>query len=228
MKKALWIVASLALLSLLGGCFVRGSLGVPTVHASIGVPPPPTVVATINAPPPPTIVGTFTPPQPVLIGSVQTYTPTCNPSAQEVLNGIDDNCNGMVDEGFVGTGTLQIALSWGSTADLDLHVVDPYGFEINYMDGHRSSNTGGMLDRDDQGACYVEDDPIVTDNSENVFWQGEPPVGHYSVRVHSYDACNSYGATTFVLTVTAGGQIVGAYQYSVNPEEEVEVIAFDL
>ena len=115
-----------------------------------------------------------------------------------------------------------------ATADLDLHVVDPYGFEINYMDGHRTSNTGGTLDRDDQGACYTEEDPIVTDNSENVYWQGDPPAGHYSVRVHSYDGCNSYGATTFVLTVTAGGQIVGAYQYSVNPEEEVEVIAFDL
>ena len=228
MKKAVWILAPLALFALSGGCVVRGYAGVPTVHATIGTPPPPRVVATVGTPPPPTIVGTVTPPQPVLIGQVQTYTPTCNPAAQEVLNGIDDNCNGMVDEGFVGTGNLQIALSWDTTADLDLHVTDPYGFEINYMEGHRTSNSGGQLDRDDQGACYTEEDPIVTNNSENVFWSGDLPAGHYSVRVHSYDGCGSYGTTNFILTVTAQGQIVGAYQYAVNPEEEVEVIAFDL
>ncbi|MBI5499533.1 MAG: putative metal-binding motif-containing protein [Deltaproteobacteria bacterium] len=226
MKKAVWIVALVALPGLFGGCFVRGYATVPTVEAHVVAPPPPTIVGSVSVstPPPPTIVGTLSP---VVVGTAQAYTTTCNPNAAEVLNGIDDNCNGMVDEGFVGTGTLQFALSWASTADLDLHVFDPHGFEIDYEDGQRASPSGGQLDRDDRGACYTEEDPIVTDNSENVYWAGNPPGGHYSVHVHNYDACNSYGATTFVLTVLMGGE-AQAFQATVQPGEDTEVISFDL
>ena len=226
MKKAVWIVALVALPALLGSCLIRGYATVPTVQAQVVVPPPPTVVgtATIVGPPPPTIVGTL---NPVVVGTAQTYTASCNPNAPEVLNGIDDNCNGMVDEGYVGTGTLQFALSWSTTADLDLHVYDPNGFEIDYEDGKRMSPSGGQLDRDDRGACYTEEDPIVTDNSENVFWAGNPPGGHYSVHVQNYDACNTPGPTTFVLTVLMGGE-AQAFQATVQPGDDTEVISFDL
>ena len=50
----------------------------------------------------------------------------------------------------VGTGDVQVTLSWDTDSDVDLHVVDPSGEEIFY--GNRESASGGMLDLD-SNAC---------------------------------------------------------------------------
>jgi hypothetical protein len=222
MKKAALFAVVLATFALLGGCYVTGRAMVPTVHAQVVAPPPPTVVGTVqvNGPPPPTIVGTVTPPRPVYIGGATVLASTCSPNAPEVLNGIDDNCNGLIDEGFVGTGNLQITLGWNTPADLDLYVDDPTGTTISYS--NTQSPSGGFLDRDARGAC------TDSQTGENVFWSGTPPAGHYAIRVNYYSPCESAGPTTFVLSVSYAGQIVGAYQFTISPEETVEVASFDL
>src|SRR5580704_2974653 len=53
---------------------------------------------------------------------------SCTPTGPELcFNAIDDNCNGVIDEGCgVGTGVLQFAIAWGDEgADVDLSVTDP-------------------------------------------------------------------------------------------------------
>jgi len=221
MKKVALFAMALATLALLGGCYITGRAAVPTVQAQIVAPPPPTVVGAVQVgTPTTTFVASVTPPRPTVIAGVQVLGSSCTPGAAEVLNGIDDNCNGLIDEGFVGTGNLQITLGWNTPADLDMYVIDPAGFEISYQ--QTQSPTGGYLDRDARGAC--------TDGEvgENVFWSGTPPPGHYTVRVNYYSSCDAAGPTTFSLSVSYAGQIVGAYQYTITPEQTVDVVSFDL
>jgi len=225
MKKGLWLVlAILAALALFGGCYITGRAAVPTVHATVTTPPPPTVVGTVSTPAV-AVGGTYAPPRPVLVTGVTTMTAACNPNAQEVLNGLDDNCNGQIDEGWVGSGSLQITLGWNTPADIDLYVVDPSGTEIFY--NNKVSPTGGQLDRDDRGLCLNEDGS-PTDNVENVFWNAQPPAGHYVVRVNYYGNCDSAGPTPITVSIAYGGALVGAYQYTLSDQETVEIASFDL
>src|SRR5688572_5060517 len=46
----------------------------------------------------------------------------------------------------VGAGDIQVTATWDTEADVDLHVVDPSGFEIYWADRHAPS--GGELDLD--------------------------------------------------------------------------------
>ncbi len=218
MKKSVVVLAFPVAVLLAAGCIVRG-------HAGLHIPPPPTASITVGAhagPPPPAVVhATIAVPRPVMAANVQVIQRACTPGAPEVLNGIDDNCNGLIDEGWVQGGNLQITLGWSSGADLDLYVVDPGGEEIYY--GNDSSASGGALDRDARGAC--------TDGQtgENVYWSGSPPGGHYIVRVNYFESssCN-VGPTAFVVSVSFNGEIIGAYQYTIGFGETVDVLQFDL
>ncbi|MBN1773509.1 MAG: hypothetical protein JXB32_19765 [Deltaproteobacteria bacterium] len=217
MKKGLWMVlAVLAALALFGGCYITGRAAVPTVHATVSTPPPPTVVVGGTA----SVSGTYVAPRPVLVSGVTTITAACDPNAPEVLNGLDDNCNGQIDEGWVGSGNLQITLGWSTPADIDLYVVDPSGTEISYM--QTQSPTGGFLDRDARGACTNGE--VV----ENVYWNGQPPAGHYVIRVNYYSNCDAAGPTPITVSISYGGQIVGAYQYTIGDGQTVEIASFDL
>ena len=51
----------------------------------------------------------------------------------------------------VKTGDIQVSISWDVDNDIDLHVVDPNGFEIYY--GDEVSPEGGELDLDSNAAC---------------------------------------------------------------------------
>lgn len=100
----------------------------------------------------------------------------------------------------VGTGDVQINVTWDSKADLDLHVVDPTQQEI-YWAG-RTSTTGGMLDLDSNAACAT-DGP----RAENVFWASGliAPRGEYQVRVDQWSNCGA-PLTNYVVTVNARGK----------------------
>jgi hypothetical protein len=225
MRKAAWVVMFVLVVLSASGCFFRAG-------GSLAVPTPPSATVTVGAavaPPPPVVVGaqsnvihaTVVAPTPTFAANVQVLGTTCNPGAAEVLNGIDDNCNGQIDEGWVQSGTLQITLGWATGADLDLYVVEPNGNQIYY--GQTQSSSGGYLDRDARGVC--------TDGQtgENIYWTGGPPGGHYIVQVNYYeaDACN-VGPTTFVVSVAFNGEIVGAYQYTIGFGDTVNVVEFDL
>jgi hypothetical protein len=99
----------------------------------------------------------------------------------------------------VGTGDVQVSLSWDTPSDVDLHVVDPAGEEIYYAD--RSSASNGVLDLDSNPACRI--DRI---NNENITWPtGLAPRGTYIVRVDYWDSCEA-SQTNYTVTVHVTGQ----------------------
>jgi len=96
----------------------------------------------------------------------------------------------------VGTGDVQVSLSWDKNQDMDLHVRSPNGCEIYY--GHKQCNNGGELDLDSNPGCYI--DGV---NNENVFWpEGDAPTGTYRVYVDYYEQCVSSVPTHYTVTVT--------------------------
>ena len=95
--------------------------------------------------------------------------------------------------GPLGTGDVQLTLTWQEQVDLDLHVIDPSGEEIYYS--HNRSKSGGVLDVDDTHGP----------GPENIFWpSGGAPKGTYLFFVRLFSGEGpahwtirlQYGATT--------------------------------
>lgn len=101
----------------------------------------------------------------------------------------------------VGTGEVQVNVTWDSKADVDLYLVEPGGAELFY--GARTSPNGGELDLDSNAACG-SDGP----RAENTFYRRgiKPPRGEYGVRVNYWAACGA-AATRYVVTVNVKGQL---------------------
>lgn len=98
----------------------------------------------------------------------------------------------------LGTGDVQITLTWATDADLDLYAVGPDGVEISY--GNRSSPSGGELDVD-----RIPDDGDTGPHAENIFWPtGGAPPGGYETWVDHY----SGNASDYALTVRLGGEVI--------------------
>lgn len=107
----------------------------------------------------------------------------------------------------VGFGTIAFRLSWGGVEDLDLHVQEPNGTEIDYSNTGPTS-TGGRLDTDCNGPCSHQCASPV----ENVYWpSGGAPSGTYRFWVHYYSACTGGGGKTFTLKVFVNGQLKQTY-----------------
>ena len=100
----------------------------------------------------------------------------------------------------VGTGDVQVNITWDSKADVDLHVIDPSGAEI-YWAG-KTSPTGGQLDLDSNAGCGT-DGP----RAENIFWASGliAPRGEYVVRVDYWSNCSEV-RTNYIVTVNARGK----------------------
>jgi hypothetical protein len=94
---------------------------------------------------------------------------------------------------IVGTGVVQVSITWNTDADVDLYVVDPVGEEIYY--GDRQAASGGFLDLDSNPNCNL--DHI---RNENITWSETAPTGSYQVRVNLYADCGA-AVTDYVVTV---------------------------
>jgi Domain of unknown function (DUF6777) len=104
----------------------------------------------------------------------------------------------------LGTGDVQVTLRWAGGVDLDLHVIDPSGFEINF--GATNAPSGGQLDVDARGDCS----PCV----ENVFWPaGGAPSGEYQVFVVNY---TGNPPTDYSLDILVGDEDVPAPEGTVG------------
>ncbi|MGK6351089.1 YfaP family protein [Parapedobacter sp. DT-150] len=75
-------------------------------------------------------------------------------------------------------GVVHVALSWNSTSDIDLHVVDPFGERVFFQ--VPTSQSGGYLDRDDVDGY----------GPENIYWPDHAPDGTYVVYIHYYGVLN--------------------------------------
>ncbi|MEM9821250.1 MAG: hypothetical protein AAF985_09270 [Bacteroidota bacterium] len=93
-----------------------------------------------------------------------------------------------VDVLLLGTGSLQISLSWNTPTDQDLHVEDPGG-EVIYF-GNKTALSGGELDKDDTDGY----------GPENVYWLENAPDGSYQVSVDDYTG--TLFPTTVYVTVS--------------------------
>ena len=100
----------------------------------------------------------------------------------------------------VGTGDVQVTLSWDADSDVDLHVVGPGGDEVYY--GRRRGATGGELDLDSNAGCDI--DGI---RNENITWPvGQAPRGQYIVRVDYWSSCG-VSRTNYTVRVNNGGSV---------------------
>ena len=101
-----------------------------------------------------------------------------------------------------GSGDVQFTLLWQSDADLDLHVIEPGGNEVNFE--NPSSSTGGSLDVDNVPGCGTGSGST---HVENIFWPtGSAPGGAYTVYVKNFDGCSGDGS--FQLRITDRGRVV--------------------
>lgn len=105
----------------------------------------------------------------------------------------------------VGTGKLQVSLSWNQPNDLDLHLVEPTGEEIYY--GNPTSSAGGYLDLDSNAGCSI--DGV---NNENITYPDSVtlPAGQYIVRVDFWSDCNVTDTTRYTVSARLNGSLVSA------------------
>jgi hypothetical protein len=213
MRHAVSLSFALVGLAVAGaGCTVRTRSTVETtpIRARIEVtaPQPPTGSITVQA---------HAPPSGVTVLEAQ-----CSTGAAESCNGLDDNCDGRIDEGCGWeSGQIQITLAWNTGADIDLYVTDPFGQTINYQ--ARQSNSGGVLDRDARGAC------AGGDTIENVYWTSpQPPRGVYQVELHYWGSCGVAGPTPTTVSISVGGRVIGVYNVTLYDQQRIPVAAFQL
>lgn len=101
----------------------------------------------------------------------------------------------------LGSGDVQVTLSWDNDADMDLYVTEPNGNTIFF--GDRISTTNGQLDIDSNFPCGSNLGSI-----ENIFWPlGESPTGTFEVRVNEFSTCGD-GRGNWELFVQVDGRLV--------------------
>jgi hypothetical protein len=100
----------------------------------------------------------------------------------------------------VGSGPIQVSLSFAAPVDLDLHVIAPDGSEVYY--GSPRNRTGGHLDLDSNAGCRIDN----VDN-ENIVWDNAatPEGGRYVVRVAYFSACRVSAAVPYTVRITNCG-----------------------
>lgn len=103
---------------------------------------------------------------------------------------------------IVGTGDIQVSLTFDQGYDVDLAVLDPNGDRVFW--GDTTVPSGGTLDLDANAACAVS-----TVNAENITWPtGSAPAGTYQVFVNLFAECppGALAPVNWTLTVSVVGQ----------------------
>ncbi|MDR2593725.1 MAG: hypothetical protein LBC87_03030 [Fibromonadaceae bacterium] len=101
----------------------------------------------------------------------------------------------------VGSGAMQVSLSWDKYDDVDLHVYSPSGKHL-YFGNKREANA--ELDIDSNAGCHI--DGV---NSENIFFEAPLEDGDYKVKVHMFMKCKfGEGDTKFRVTANLEGKFV--------------------
>ena len=128
----------------------------------------------------------------------------------------------LTSEVVLGTGDVQATLRWNNTADIDLHVMDPFEEEVYFE--HPISESGGKLDVDANGDCIE----LASNPVENVFWPyGQAPAGMYDVFIEYYAECNDEGPTAWEVVVKIDGETRN-FSGTITPEEgRVDVTTFE-
>jgi len=119
-----------------------------------------------------------------------------------------DDADYTYDYSVLGTGDVQITLTWDNTADLDLWVTDPFGETIKWT--NTSSASGGQLDVDDTNGY----------GPENIYWPPDAaPPGEYLVQVHHF---SGDFPTDYTIQILFFGNNT-TYTGSINDDELVDI-----
>jgi len=150
----------------------------------------------------------------------------CTPTGPELcFNAIDDNCNGVIDEGCgIETGLLQFTIAWGAVpADVNLVLVTP-GRDRIPANRSRASTAGFHVDRDCPG-----DDGCGGQNLENIAYEGtDPPPGHYAAEIVLADLHGADPPVKVRFGARLGARTVG-FDVELSPgEDEKKTFSFDL
>jgi len=149
----------------------------------------------------------------------------CTPAGPELcFNAIDDNCNGVIEEGCgVRTGGLQFMIAWsGDEADVDLAVTAPNG-ERTSKD-NRSPSSSLHFERDcPSDTCHGQ-------NFENVFLEdADIARGHYEVevRLRATAGSGSSGPVSVRFGARVGSGSFGA-DLTLTRSDDKKIFGFDL
>ena len=125
----------------------------------------------------------------------------------------------------VGTGDVQVSISWTGASDVDLHVFDPTGEEVYF--GNPEAASGGQLDLDSNAGCTIDNT-----NNENIVWAtGTAPAGEYRVVVDYWSDCG-VPRSDYVVTVALAGQAPQIFTGSFvgdateNPDREIGTFTY--
>lgn len=91
-------------------------------------------------------------------------------------------------------GNLSVTLSWNGSADLDLHLTDPFGETIYYF--HPTSASGGALQQDRECASQDQTEMIT-------YPSGQAVSGTYSISIHYFRACKEPRDVSWKVTVNS-------------------------
>ena len=120
----------------------------------------------------------------------------------------------------VGTGDIQVTLTWQADVDVDLYVTDPNGETIYY--GNASSRSGGELDRDNRCSNLEWGRP------ENIFWDSNPPTGSYQIDVDYYSACGGGDSAVNWNVRTVINGVSTTYTGTLAPDGRQQVTTFTI
>lgn len=114
-------------------------------------------------------------------------------------------------EAVGGDGDIKVTLFWDFPGDVDLHVDQPNGNELSFMNMDDSADGGGVLDVDDRVGG--------PGSAENAYWR-RPRPGNYRIRVVYYrvDDEAPHGGPVRVIVKVNGEQT----QYDLNLTTEHE------
>lgn len=111
----------------------------------------------------------------------------------------------------VGSGKIQITLTWNTEADVDLYLVEPDGHTIAYFDD--TSNAGdGFLDVDDTDGF----------GPENIFYEEDIPAGEYKVQVNLFDVASQSDLPTSYTVKVKRNNISEVFNGSLNEVDETD------
>ncbi|HYP88876.1 MAG TPA: hypothetical protein VEQ59_11995 [Polyangiaceae bacterium] len=158
-------------------------------------------------------------PAPDSSGGTELSSATTTTAPEVCGNAVDDNQNGLIDEGCgLSLGLVQFLAGWSATkADVDLRVIDPNG---ELIEVGRVARSGLTKDRD----CPGRGGDCQGRNLENVYLaEGEPLKGEYRLRLR----LESLGGESPPIRVDLGarlGALSRSYQVDLEtPESEREI-----
>jgi len=139
------------------------------------------------------------------------------------FNALDDNGNGLIDEGCgVSQAQLQVVLAWpDAKADLDLYLTDP---KKQIARVGRVTESGLTLSRD----CPKDEAECRGRNYENAFLEEDEVLsGKYSIRVRLERLPDELGSVPATLGIRSGGSTRGFDLVFFESEQEL-FVEFDV